>query len=119
MAEQQQQQQQPTQQQQQAPQAGAGRGALGATSPKKPLAARLAGAVANHAYASLAIIIVLLILVIGLVVYYRGFLFLGPYAGKRAGARGSRRKDPGPDEGGADDKGDPETERLIESINRQ
>ena len=89
---------------------------------KKMFIAKMAGVVAGHAYMSLAIIVVLVILVIGLSVYYRGFLFLGPYAqhskGAPRAANGGKRKDPG--DPGADqgaEKGDPETERLIDSIN--
>jgi hypothetical protein len=99
----------------------------GPPAPKKPLVAKLAARVAAHAYMSLAIIIVLLILVFGLVVYYRGLWFLGPYAaGALRGKKGARgkKKDQGGGEGapgalGSDEKGDPETERLIDSINRQ
>jgi hypothetical protein len=80
--------------------------------PKKALASRLAGAVASHAYASLALIIVLVILVVGLYTYYHGILFLGPYA---KGGKG-KKKDKASDEGEV--SGDPETERLIDSINR-
>jgi hypothetical protein len=68
---------------------------------------------------ALAVVVVLLILVIGLYVYYHGFLFLGPYA-KCAPRRGKAKKDSGGGGGDAsDDRGDPETERLIEAINHQ
>jgi hypothetical protein len=88
---------------------------------KKSFIGKLAGSVAAHAYLSLAIIIVLLILVLGLVVYYRGFLFLGPYASSTRGHKPTRkRKESGDASGVAADEppGDPETEKLIESINR-
>jgi hypothetical protein len=85
---------------------------------KKTFVAKLAGAVADHSYMSLAIIVVLVVLVIGAYIYYHGLLFLGPYAspGKSGfrSAKGGKRKDPDA-EGG--DQGDPETERLIDSIN--
>ena len=68
---------------------------------------------------ALAVIVVLVILVIGLYVYYHGLLFLGPYA--KAGGKGSRgrkKKDGGSDGGdGSEERADPETERLIDSIN--
>lgn len=85
---------------------------------KKTFVAKMAGAVAGHAYMSLAIIVVLVILVIGLYVYYHGFLFLGPYAKHGKGgfrAAKGKRKDSDDAEPGA--QGDPETERLIDSIN--
>jgi hypothetical protein len=92
---------------------------------KKSFIAKLAGAVSNHAYLSLAVIVVLLIIVIGLVVYYRGLLFLGPYApgARRGKGPHKKKKDEGGAEGGAsgsgpDAQGDPETEKLIDSINR-
>lgn len=86
---------------------------------KKSFFAKMAGAVAGHAYMSLAIIVVLVILVIGLYVYYHGFLSLGPYAKHGKGgfrAAKGKHKDSDDAEPGAE-KGDPETERLIDSIN--
>jgi hypothetical protein len=73
--------------------------------------ATCAAAIANNAYMSLAVLVVLVILVIGLWVYYRGLFGFGPYAspskaGKKAAAEG-------------DGDSDPETERLIETINRK
>lgn len=88
--------------------------------PKKSFVAKMASAVASHAYLSLAVIVVLVILVIGLYVYYHGFLFLGPYAsGGKGGFRSKKKKDEGGGDPGSDEKGDPETERLIDTINRQ
>jgi hypothetical protein len=76
--------------------------------------------VASNPCTSLAIIAVLTILVVGMYVYYHGFLFLGPYA-PRVAKRGAQGSEKGADKGSAADKdsakGDPETERLIESIN--
>jgi len=89
-----------------------------AAAPKKSFVAKLAASVAGHAYMSLAIIIVLLILVIGLYVYYHGLFFLGPYASTKGGPRPKKKKDSGDESGAEDAKGDPETERLIDSINR-
>jgi len=107
-----------------APQQATPLGAPAARGPgKKSIVAKLATSVAGHAYASLAIIVVLLILVIGLYVYYHGLFFLGPYASaKKGGFRPKKKK--GGDDSSAEDapgpsaKGDPETERLIDSINR-
>ena len=87
---------------------------------KKSFVARLAGAVSSHAYLSLAVIVVLLILVIWLCIYYRGFLFLGPYV--HAPPKTKKRKfTAAADEASVpidvDEKGDPETERLIDNIN--
>jgi hypothetical protein len=91
-----------------------------AASAKKAPIAKMAGIVAKHAYMSLAIIIVLVILVLGMHIYYHGFLFLGPYAKPSKGgfrsAKSNKRK--GADDADAESqKGDPETERLIDSIN--
>jgi hypothetical protein len=79
---------------------------------KKPFIASLAEAVARHAYLALAVIAVLAALAVGLYVYYHGFLFLGPYA--QLARLGARRKA----DDGDGDKEDPETERLIEALNR-
>lgn len=105
------------------PQQAAPLGAPAARAPgapgKKSFVAKLATSVAGHAYMSLAIIIVLLILVIGLYVYYHGLFFLGPYASaKKGGFRSKKKKDPGDESSAEEAKGDPETERLIDSINR-
>ena len=94
---------------------------LGAVEPQRPaLVARMVAKVAANPCTSLAIIAVLTILVVGLYVYYQGFMFLGPYAPRvtKRGARGAEKgaeKDSAADKDSA--KGDPETERLIESIN--
>jgi hypothetical protein len=106
-----------------APAASAPNLQAGARAPvKKSLVAKLAASVAGHAYMSLALIIVLLILVIGLYVYYHGLFFLGPYASAQRSTKGGAKKK---GSSGASDetdtgdaKGDPETERLIDSINR-
>lgn len=83
----------------------------------KALAGRLAAGVARHAHLSLALIVVLAVLVVGMYVYYHGVSVLGPYAGRRKAAGGAGRAGAAADPDGAD--GDPETERLIESINGQ
>jgi putative methionine-R-sulfoxide reductase with GAF domain len=80
---------------------------------KTTFVAKMAGAVAAHARMSLAVIVVLAALVIGIYVYYHGILWLGPYAGRGGRAAKAKRK-------AADaEPGDPETERLIDSINRR
>ena len=85
---------------------------------KKPLVAKMAGMVASHAHASLAIIIVLTVLLLGLYIYYHGLFFLGPYARPRKSRATKKRKDEDEaDQGAQKQKGDPETERLIDSIN--
>lgn len=90
----------------------------------KSFVAKAAGAIASHSYASLAVIVVLVIVVIGMFVYYRGLWFLGPYAecaqlskGSKGAAAKSKRKASDDDESG-DEKGDPETEKLINAINK-
>jgi len=77
----------------------------------KTLVTRLTAAVAGHARFSLAVIIVLLITTIGVYVYYHGLFFLGPFS---KGGRAPREKS---DAGSGEAKGDPETDRLIETIN--
>ena len=77
----------------------------------------MADTVAGNPFMSLAIIVVLLIVVVGLYTYYHGILCLGPYVSTGAAAsRSSRARGKAPE---IDDaaKGDPETERLIDSIN--
>lgn len=89
---------------------------------KKSVVAKLASAVAGHAYMSLAVIVVLVILIIGMYVYYHGLLFLGPYASRKAGFKSKSKGKKGKDKDSDDEddvKGDPETEKLIQSINQQ
>jgi hypothetical protein len=109
-------------------------GAAGAApAPKKSLFTRLADTVAGSPKMSLTIIIVLVILLIGGYIYYHGLWFLGPYAHGRPARAGLKRKNSDPALGGAEepgggaadkglpadkDEGDPETERLIKSINK-
>ena len=52
-------------------------------------------------------------------VCYHGLIGIGPYCGKPTAPakRSSKRKKPDDDDPGASDKGDPETERLINTIN--
>jgi hypothetical protein len=98
---------------------------------KKPSSmGKLASIVADRPFASLALIIVLIILVIGMFIYYRGFAGIGPYTGPpRKGAAkfrdgdggdggGGAPKKPG-HAGGAEGKPDAETEKLIATINAQ
>jgi hypothetical protein len=85
----------------------------GGPGPQAGIVARLAATVARHSYAALAAIVALTIIVAALFVYYRGVLFLGPYA-KPAGAGSGA----GAGAGGAAAAGDAETERLIDTINR-
>ena len=91
----------------------------------KSFVAKAAASVAGHPYASLAIIVVLVIVVIGVFVYYRGLLFLGPYADSarisrsaKGAASKTKRKTSDDDDESGDDKGDPETEKLINAINK-
>jgi hypothetical protein len=85
---------------------------------------KMAGIVSRHGKASLAIIVVLTIIVVWMYVYYHGFLKFGPYS--KNVARASKKKKPKgqveeDDDGGRrskKDRGDDETEKLIESINQ-
>jgi hypothetical protein len=79
---------------------GAGRGFIG----------RLAAACSAHAYLTLGLIVVLVVIVIGLLVYYRGLLWFGPYAAGAPTSTKSARKAPA--------RGDDEADRLIDSINK-
>jgi hypothetical protein len=85
--------------------------------------------VAARSYMSLAVIVVLLILVIGGYIYYHGLFMFGPYAAGRTSARkggttskrkrGTAAADTPAEDALDDSTADPETERLIESINKQ
>ena len=86
--------------------------------PKKSFMARLTGAVAAHSSMALAAIVVLAVLLVATIVYYRGLLFLGPYAGRAGFAAGAVAAAPSGAAAAPAAKGDPETERLIESINK-
>ncbi len=88
-----------------------------ATPTRKSFVAKMASSIASHAYMSLAIIIVLAIVIVAMFVYYHGLFFLGPYA-KGAGPRARRKKEAADDQPASEDAADPETERLIDSINR-
>lgn len=92
------------------------------------LTSKLAGAVAGHAQAALALIVVLAVLVVGLYVYYHGVWVLGPYAaasvaaGAAGGSGGSPKRKAAAKAVKAAakapaDEDDPETERLIDAIN--
>lgn len=80
---------------------GSGRGIIG----------RLAAACSAHAYLALGVIVVLVIIVIGLLVYYRGLLWFGPYAAGASSATSKAVRKPSA-------RGDDEAERLIDSINK-
>jgi hypothetical protein len=93
---------------------------------KKALVARLATMVGNHAYLSLATIVVLTIVLVALYVYYHGFLFLGPYKASAAtrGAKAAKKKDArGTGKTNKnqkpEDAEEAEIERLIETIDQQ
>jgi hypothetical protein len=86
--------------------------------PKKSFVARLAAGVAAHAYLSLAVIVVLLVVAIGLYVYYHGLWVLGPWARPRGKGR-RRAPEAAAEAEPADGAGDAETERLIDSINHR
>jgi hypothetical protein len=61
------------------------------------------------------IIILLIILLIATYVYYHGLFIFGPFAGKQ-GAK-PREKSKGKSKDDDEEKGDDETEKLIDSIN--
>jgi hypothetical protein len=79
--------------------------------PKGSFVSSCADAVAGNAYLSLAVMVVLTVLLIGLWVYYHGIFGLGPYA--------SGSPKPGKKASDANDDADPETERLIKTINQK
>lgn len=100
--------------------------AASATSQEKSgFIGKWAGWCSRHGGLSFAIIVILVVLVIVMFIYYNGYFGLGQGRGSRflKGASGSGRKKKesarntaqagGDDEG----RGDPETERLIDSIN--
>lgn len=77
---------------------------------------RFSGMVAAHPSAAFGVIVVLAVLVVVTLVYYRGLAFLGPYAGVRAGFAAAAVGGARPADAAA--KADTETEQLIESINK-
>ncbi len=83
---------------------------VGGPSSGRGFIGRLAAACSAHAYLTLGVIVVLVVIVIGLLVYYRGLLWFGPYAtGAPAAAKAARK---------ASARGDDEADRLIDSINK-
>lgn len=116
--------------QQQAPALQGAPGFAPMAAPKKPgLLAGAASWVATHASAAMGLIIVLIVLVVVMFVYYHGIGFIGPYAKTggdgKAAARGGGTKGGGGSGGGkrehaeAEPQPDPETARLINTINSQ
>ena len=95
------------------------------TCPAAPgFGARLVAQVAAHASAALAAIVVLTVLLVAALVYYRGVLGAGPFAAapEKEPARARRPRRRAADEGysdaeGSGDEASPETERLIATIN--
>ncbi len=71
-----------------------------------------AHAVGNNAYISLAVMVVLVIVVMGMWVYYHGLFGLGPYASSSPAKGKKAATDSGDDP-------DSETERLIKTINQK
>lgn len=86
-----------------------------APTPRKGLICKMSGAVSRHPRAAAAMIIVLTILVIATYVYYHGIWKLGPYGKARKPAKKGKPKQ---EEGQDEERGDEETEKLIESINQ-
>jgi hypothetical protein len=89
-----------------------------APSGRKSIVSRLASVLSSHAHLTLAIVVVLVVIIIGMFIYYHGLLFLGPYAkaGFKSGSAARRKKAEG-DEDEESAKADPETEKLIATIN--
>ncbi len=81
---------------------------VGGQSSGRGFIGRLAAACSAHAYLTLGLIVVLVVIVIGLLVYYRGLLWFGPYA---TGAPTKAARKPSA-------RGDEEADRLIDSINK-
>jgi len=73
--------------------------------------------VSSHPGAAALLVAGLALSVILLIVYYRGVWFLGPYY--KCGPDGVKTTNPNPaPQKNSDTKGDPETESLIDSINK-
>jgi len=88
---------------------------------RRSFLSKATAAVASRPNIALAVIVVLTIIVIATLVYYRGLLFLGPYYKPTIGS-GVGGSDPSPQalaagQGAPPAAGDAETERLIDSIN--
>ena len=98
--------------------------APGVGSGKRGIVCKLAGAVSRHGRMCLALIAVLTVLVVGMYVYYHGFLRFGPYCksvarpGPRKGAKKSSDDGESGTAAGKSDRVAEETEKLIETINQ-
>lgn len=93
------------------------------SAPLKPsLVARLSKACSNNGKACLAIIVVLVIIVIGMYIKYHGFLGIGPFskqAKRKNSTGGTKAKLSNSSEvEGAPPAADPETQQLIDTINK-
>lgn len=98
-----------------------------ADAPAPSVGARLCAGLASRPSLALGLIVALALALVASLVFYRGLGPLGPFAGDatssgfRKGAKkaGRKRAAASSDDEGEDDAGDPETQRLIEAINRQ
>lgn len=82
---------------------------------KKSFVSKLSHSVECHADMSLAIIIVLFIIVIGMYIYYHGLFSIGPYVKICTKTRTKKIKSEDDVDGESDGA---ETNKLIESINK-
>lgn len=96
-----------------------------ATKAKGGVIGKLSRTCAANATLCLALIVILIIIIIVMYVYYHGLFGLGPYSEAKTVKKGGGRKrksgfnDDEPGSAASDDKADPETERLIDTINSQ
>lgn len=84
-----------------------------ATSAPPSLVGKMTTAVGSNPGMALAALVVLTVALVSALVYYRGFMSFGPYAKGRPARAAKAAAAAAP----AEEKGDPETERLIASIN--
>lgn len=85
---------------------------------------KLSRTCASNGGTCLAIIIILAVVVIAMYVYYHGLFGIGPYSGSKSTGdkkAGFRKKKPTDDDAATDspkdERADPQTERLIDTIN--
>jgi hypothetical protein len=76
----------------------------------------LTNTISSKPQMALGVIVVLIIIIIGMYIYYHGILVFGPYAGLR---RKSKKSDNDESDDESDDKSDDETDKLIKNINKK
>lgn len=97
-----------------------------ADAPAPSVGARLCAGLASRPSLALGLIVALALALVASLVFYRGLGPLGPFAGdatssgfRKGAKKAGRRRPAAASDEDEEDAGDPETQRLIEAINRQ